>query len=248
VKVRAIVIDDEELARKRLIKMLAKYEDEINIVAEAEDGIDAIEKIASYKPDVIFLDVQMPGLDGFAVVKKLQFKPFIIFVTAYSEFALKAFEENSIDYLLKPVEQAHLDRAIQKLKNVFELDQQPIYDRIETMLSKLSNKTLRRIKITVGDKIYIIDVDEVVYIEARDKYTFVHTADKEYVTDDTLSSFEEKLDPVQFIRIHRSHIVNIKFVKEITRWFAGKYKVHLNDKFKTELDVSRGYADRIQLL
>jgi two-component system LytT family response regulator len=245
---RAIVIDDEELARKRLRKMLLSYEKDLEVIDEAENGEDAVDKIEALHPDLIFLDVQMPGFDGFEVVRRLRHKPLIVFTTAYDEYALKAFEENSVDYLLKPIEQERLDKAIEKLRFLQKTPQPRGYDHLEHLLSKLVSPPLTRIQVKSGDKIVLIDIGDVAYFEAKDKYTFLHTSEQEHLIEMTLTELEEKLDKLNFVRIHRSTIVNLKFVREMVKWFGGKYKLKLKDKAQTELVVSRGYVDRIQKL
>jgi two-component system LytT family response regulator len=245
---RAIVIDDEELARKRLQKMLRSYGKDLEVVGEAINGQDAVEKIESLLPDLIFLDVQMPGFDGFEVVRRLRHKPLIIFTTAYDEYALKAFEENSVDYLLKPIEQKRLDKAIDKLRRLRPSTQPSAYDHIEHLLSRLASPSLQRLQVKTGDKIILIDVGDIFYFEAKDKYTFMHTIDQEHLIEMTLAELEEKLDTINFVRIHRSTIVNLKHVREMVKWFGGKYKVRMKDKAQTELVVSRGYVDRVQKL
>lgn len=245
---RALVIDDEDLARKRLRSLLKKYEDDIEIVGEARNGEEALERIASHSPDVVFLDVQMPPFDGFEVVRRLRVKPFIIFTTAYDEYALKAFEENSVDYLLKPIEQKRLDKAIEKLRRFHGSSDFRVNENMERLLSRLASTSLKRLQVREGDKILLIDTSDIVYFEAKDKYTFLHTADREHIIDQTLAELEEKLDASIFIRIYRSNIVNVKFIREIVKWFGGKYKVRLRDKDQTELVVSRGYVNRINKL
>jgi two-component system LytT family response regulator len=245
---RAIIVDDEELARKRLGKMLQKCKDEMEIVGEARNGEEAVARIESLRPDVIFLDVQMPAFDGFEVVRRLRYKPFIIFVTAYDEYALKAFEENSVDYLLKPIEQKRLDKAIEKLRRLFDASGLRLSENVERLVSRLVSAPLKRLQTTKGDKILLIDVDDIVYFEAKDKYTFLHTIDQEHIVDFTLAELEGKLNKADFIRVHRSEIVNVRYIREIVKWFGGKYKVRLKDKNQTELVVSRGYVEQIQRL
>ncbi len=246
--IRAIIVDDEELARKRLRKLLRKYQPEMEIIAEAQNGEEAVDKISTLRPEVIFLDVQMPGYDGFEVVRRLRTKPFIVFVTAYNEYALKAFEENSVDYLLKPIEQKRLDKAVEKLRRLFDSSKLQFNENIERMLSQLVSPSLQRMKVKIGEKILLLDLSDVVYFEAKDKYTFLHTSDREYMIDETITDLEVKLDKSDFIRIHRAVIVNVKFIRELVKWFAGRYKVKLKDKRETELIVSRRYADQIRHL
>jgi len=246
--VRAVIVDDEELARKRLRRLLDKHPGEIAVIAEASNGEEAVAAINAEHPDVIFLDVQMPGVDGFEVVRRLKEKPFIIFATAYDQYALRAFEENSVDYLLKPIEQDRLDKAIDKLRGVLPQPSPSITENLERMIARLSAPAQRRLKVQVGDKMFFVEHADITYIEAKEKYTFVHTADKEYMMDLTLNELEERLDPAEFVRIHRASIVNVKHIREVVKWFAGRFKVRLKDKAGTELMVSRGYADRIRRL
>jgi len=243
----AIIIDDEELARKRLRKMLQEY-GSIEVVGEASNGEEAVERVEALKPDLIFLDVQMPPFDGFEVVRRLRHKPLIVFTTAYDEYALKAFEENSVDYLLKPIEQKRLDKAIDKLVHLQSLHGEAMASQIEQLLSHLSSPTLQRLQVRTGDKIILVDCGDIVYFEAKDKYTFLHTVDQKHLIDLTLNELEQKLDRRDFARIHRSTIVNLKFVREIVKWFGGKHKVRLKDKAQTELVVSRGYGEAIRKL
>lgn len=245
---RAIIVDDEELARKRLRKMLLSYDNNLEVVGEAENGQDAVDKIDDLHPDLIFLDVQMPGFDGFEVVRRLRFRPLIVFTTAYDEYALKAFEENSIDYLLKPIEQKRLDKAVDKLQRVYSSPAPHLNEDIERFISQLASPPLKRLQVKSGDKILLIDADSVTYFEAKDKYTFLHTLEHEHIVELTLAELEEKLDKLTFVRIHRSVVVNINYVREMVKWFGGKYKVRLKDKPGTELIVSRGYVDRIRSL
>jgi len=245
---RALLIDDEELARKRLRKLLQDFKSELEVIDEAGNGKEAVEKIEAAKPDVIFLDIQMPGYDGFEVVRRLRVKPFIIFVTAYDEYALRAFEENSVDYLLKPIDHRRLTMAVDKLRRLFSTAPPTWNDHLERLLSQFTSPTLKRLQVKSGDKILLINVDDIFYFEAKDKYTFLHTSDHQHIIDLTLAELEEKLDKTNFIRIHRSHIIHIKYIQELVKWFGGKYKIRMNDRKQTELIVSRGYVDRIQTL
>ena len=247
-QIRVVVVDDEDLARKRLAKMLGAYAGEIEIVGEAANGPEAVAVIASLSPDVVFLDVQMPGFDGFEVVRRLTAKPFIVFATAYNEYALKAFEENSVDYLLKPVEHKRLEKTVEKLRRLFGASSLRMNENIARMLSRLAAPPLRRMKVSLGDRIILVDLADIAYFEAKQKYTFLHTADREYMIGETLAELEGKLDGAAFVRIHRAYIVNLGFVRELVRWFAGRYKVRLKDRKETELIVTRSYADRIRSL
>ena len=247
-RLRVIVVDDEDLARTRLRKMLARYAEELEIVGEARNGEEAVSRIDALRPDVIFLDVQMPGFDGFEVVRRLKAKPYIVFATAYDEYALKAFEENTVDYLLKPIGQKRLDKTLERLRDLFERRELRLGENVERLLARMASAPLKRLQVRTGEKILLVDVRDVVYFEAKDKYTFLHTADHEHIIESTLADLETKLDGEDFVRIHRSAIINLRYLGEFVKWFGGKYKVRLKDKNGTELVVSRGYADRIRRL
>jgi two-component system LytT family response regulator len=245
---RGLIIDDEELARKRLRKMLQEFEQELEVIAEAGNGEEAVEKIDALHPDIIFLDIQMPGCDGFEVVRRMHTKPFIIFVTAYDEYALRAFEENSIDYLLKPIDRKRLVKAVEKLRRLYNTSTPQWNESIERLLSHLTSAPLKRLQVKSGDKIFLVNVEDIVYFEAKDKYTFLYTIDQKHIIDSTLTDLERTLDAENFIRIHRSNIINLRFLHELVKWFGGKYKVKMKDKNQTELIVSRGYVDLIHKL
>ncbi len=245
-QLRVLIVDDEELARKRLRRLLKKFEPELAIVGEAGNGDEAVERIDALRPDLIFLDVQMPGCDGFEVVRRLKSKPYIVFATAFDEFALKAFEENTVDYLLKPIEQKRLDRTVEKLRGMFERHGLQRDDSVERLLSRLAAAPLKRLQVRQGDKILLVNANDVMYFEAKDKYTILHTPEQKYVVDLTLAQLESRLDAEEFIRIHRSTIVNLRYMLELVKWFGGKYKMRLKDR--SELIVSRGYVDRIHRL
>ncbi len=211
---KTIVIDDEQLARQRIKRLLAIY-NEINIIAEAENGAEGLALIEKHQPDLIFLDIEMPVLNGFEMLSKLKHQPKVVFVTAYDQYAIKAFDEGSIDYLLKPIETERLEKTIKKLKqtNLATL-QLPIEDLIKQIQGKKAVKTLT---VKLGDKILLIKISDIVHIQAEDKYVFLHTSDgKKHLTDFTLSILEEKL-PEEFLRIHRSEIINTEYIKGIAR-------------------------------
>jgi two-component system LytT family response regulator len=244
--IRAIMVDDEELARKRLRKLLKSFETEIELVDDARTGQEAIQKIESLGPDLIFLDIQMPGMDGFEVIRRLRSKPFVIFVTAYDEYALKAFEEHSVDYLLKPVGPKRLEGTMEKLRRVFNTPKRPFDENLKGLLAQIARRPLKRIQVKTGDKFFFVNIGDIVYFEAKDKYCFLHTGDQEFIIDETLGELEEKLNSSDFVRIHRSAIVNMNFIREMVRWFGGKIKVRLNDKAGTELVASRANASRLR--
>lgn len=212
-KIRVIVVDDEELARTGLVQKLEQYP-VIDIVGQCENGFVALKEIVELKPDVVFLDIKMPGIDGFELVEMLQEDaPAIIFVTAYDAFAVKAFEANALDYLLKPVNPERLRQSIEKLNNHISSNTAGIKKLIDQHSRK--KKYENRILVRDGNHIHIIPVDQVVFFEAQDDYVAIRTENNIYLKLERLAKIESSLDPEQFKRIHRSYLVNIDFVQSI---------------------------------
>lgn len=235
-----IIIDDEQLARQRIKRLLKEYY-EIDIIDEAENGAQGLALIEQHQPDLIFLDIEMPILNGFEMLAKLKHMPKVVFTTAYDQYAIKAFEEGSIDYLLKPIETERLDKTIKKLKQTnLATSQVPLEELIRQINGKKAIKTLT---VKIGDKILLIKLNEIVHIEAEDKYVFLHTVDgNKHLTDFTLSNLEEKL-PEEFIRIHRSNIINTEFIKEIRKGFNGALVFVLNNSTETKITSSRSNSE-----
>ena len=244
---KTIIVEDEELTRNGLKKKLENF-DEIDVIDEAENGIEAVEKINEQKPDLIFLDIQMPGMNGFEVLQNLNYMPIVIFTTAFDEYALKAFETNSIDYLLKPIEEERLAKAVGKLNKFASGDDKKTeFDsNITALLNEIRNKQekLSRIHIKIGDEIIFVNTGDIYFFKADNKYTSICTFDNEYIINDTLASLEEKL-PQNFIRIHRGFIINTDHLNKLKKWFGGKYIAVMKDKKKTEIPVSRNSKDKL---
>lgn len=244
---KTIIVEDEELTRNGLKKKLEHF-DEIDVIDEAENGIEAVAKINEQKPDLIFLDIQMPGMNGFEVLQNLDYMPIVIFTTAYDEYALKAFETNSIDYLLKPIEEERLAKSIEKLNKFASGDNKKVeFDsNISALLNEIRNKQekLSRIHIKIGDEIIFVNTSDIYFFKADNKYTSICTFDNEYIINDTLASLEEKL-PQNFIRIHRGFIINSDHLNKLKKWFGGKYVAVMKDKNKTEIPVSRNSKDKL---
>jgi len=216
---RTIIVEDEQLARQRLKRLLANYA-EIEIIAEAENGAQGLTLINKHQPDLVFLDIEMPILNGFEMLAKLnENQPKVVFTTAYDQYAIKAFEEGSIDYLLKPIELERLEKTIMKLKQT-NLAKPAI--QIEDLLQQIKGKTVSKtLTVKLGDRILLIKFEDIINIQAEDKYVFLYTSDgKKHLTDYTLSTLEAKL-PEDFLRIHRSDIINTAHISEIRRGFNG---------------------------
>jgi two-component system, LytTR family, response regulator len=242
-----IIIDDEAPARIRLRRLLASHKDTIHIIDEACDGIEALDKIDALKPDVIFLDIQMPGLRGFELLEKLTHIPLIIFTTAFDEYALKAFEANSIDYLLKPIDTSRLDGCIKKLTRITNPSDKGQMQNFMQMVNQLKpQKEMTSFPVKIGDKIILVRLSEVAYLEAKDKYVSIHTlAGKEYIISQSLKMLEGKL-PDYFLRIHRAFTVNKNHVSELHKYFQGRYIIRLNDKDFTKITCGSSYIDDIR--
>lgn len=245
-----MIIDDEKLAIDRLQRLLEPFEKDIEIIGIATDGRSAVQKINDLKPDLIFLDIQMPELTGFEVATQVSHHPWIIFSTAYDEYALKAFETNSIDYLLKPIDKKRLEIAIQKAKQIIEKPSESSSIQLHEILKKLGKPDGfldQKLVIKVGDKIRYVDYADIIYFGAKDKVIEVHTATEIHVMEASLLQLEEDLKSQQFIRVHRSFLINSRFIKEVVRWFGGKFIVKMKDQKKSEIPISSSYKDRLGL-
>jgi two-component system LytT family response regulator len=246
----ALLIDDEKLAVKRLTRLLDYYPEIIQVVGEACNGQEGLILIERLKPDLIFLDIEMPVLNGFEMLSQLQYMPVVVFVTAFESYAIRAFEENSVDYLLKPVEKERLQLTLERLKKLrmenksIDYNQQ-LFHAIEQLKPK---KELISIPVKMGERILLIRLEEIIYFEAEDKYVYLHThEDKKYLIDYSLTTLEEKL-PAFFIRASRSVIINQRFIKEIQKYFSGRYVLLMNNKTQTKITTGLSYADKVRAL
>lgn len=245
---RVFLVDDEALALKRLARLLAAT-GRVEIVGSATDPEAALECLAKATIDALFLDIQMPGLNGFEMLARLHPQPFVIFTTAFDQYALRAFAVNSIDYLLKPIETEPLDRALAKLERLRATGAPPelraIVEQLAATLGPRAAAYPTRIASRLGDRVQFIELMRVTHFQARDKLTYAVTADKSHVVDASISELEQKLDPRRFIRIHRATLVNLDSVAEAHTAFAGGVIVRLKDARRTELPVAR---DRVRAL
>jgi two-component system, LytTR family, response regulator len=245
--IRTLIIDDVQLARERLKRCLTDHSD-VEIVGECENGEQAVKAIRALSPDLIFLDVQMPALDGFGVLEALKTErvPVVVFVTAYNEYAIQAFEVNALDYLLKPVDCERLGKAVQRAKvhlaqpaQVDDLD-----SRFRAMLEdiKSGSKFLKRLTIKLTGRTILLPTDEIDWIETYGNYLKVHAGRDAHLIRGTMQSLETKLDPERFVRVHRSVIVNIEKIKEIYPRSNGDQDLVLQNG--QQLMLSRNYRDR----
>ena len=239
-----VIIDDEPLARSIVKEYLQKYP-ELKIAEECNDGFEGVKAIQQHQPDLIFLDIQMPKINGFEMLELLDQPPAVIFTTAFDEYAIKAFEAHAVDYLLKPFNQERFDKAIQKWKEQMAGAQKITHELLET--ASQSPAQSQRIVVKTGSKIKIIPVQDVYYLEAADDYVKVHTKDGSFLKNKTMSHFEKTLDPQQFVRSHRSYIVNIQQITRIDPYEKDNHIAIL--KSGAKVPVSRnGYVKLREVL
>lgn len=246
---RAYLVDDELLALKRLTRLLQET-GQVEILGSTTDPATALKFLSSCPVDILFLDIQMPGMNGFELLERLAVQPMVIFTTAYDQYALKAFEVNSIDYLLKPVDDNQLNRALKKLL-LFQdsgnfLDARTQFQKLITKLagefSSSPAEFPNRISSRIGDRIVFINLDDITHFFSKDKLTYAATGTKKYVVDYTIAELEQKLEAKGFVRIHRATLINLSFVDELYRWFGGRMLLRLKDKNRTELIIARDHV------
>jgi two-component system LytT family response regulator len=248
--ITALIADDEPLARERVRTLLSSFP-QVTIVGESGDGKETLEMIRELRPSLVFLDVQMPEMDGFAVLEKIDSAaaPAVIFVTAYDAFALRAFEVHAVDYLLKPFTPARFSRAMEHTLRRLERPEGGGFEPslLSLLESVRSERKLReRLPIRTEQGVYFVRIAEIDWLEASGNYVKIHTGVKEHVFRDSLKNFEERLDPNRFLRVHRSAIVNIDSIQRLEPWFHGEYSVVLRDG--TKLTSSRTYSERLRAL
>jgi|TARA_B100000401_G_scaffold221092_1_gene149482 two-component system LytT family response regulator len=231
---KALLVDDERLARAELTRLLDKFP-EIEIVSEASNGEEAIELIEEHKPDLVFLDVQMPGMTGFEVLEHLHVVPNIIFVTAYDEYALKAFEVNALDYVLKPIELSRLEKAIEKVNSKSHKDDAPANQ-------ELNHES--QIFIKDGEKCWFVKLDKVRMFESEGNYVRLYFDDSKPMILKSLNNLEKRLNNKQFFRISRKYIINLTWVEKVEAWFNGGLRVTL--KTGEKLEISRRQTSRFK--
>lgn len=229
---KAIIIEDSRLARVELKELLKRHND-IEIIGEAENYAQAVALINGLKPDVIFLDIQLPGKDGFSILEAIEFIPQVIFTTAYDEYAIKSFEYNALDYLLKPIREERLAQAIAKLSK-------PKQEKDK----KLGNDS--RIFIKDGEQCWLVDLVNIELFESCGNYTRVYFDDVKPLIHKSLSKIESRLEVNQFLRVNRQYIVSLKFIKNIELWITGNYRITMKNGM--EIDVSRNHSSRLKAL
>lgn len=245
-----LIVDDEPLARHGLQEIISE-DKSITILGEAKDGDEAIEKIMRLSPKIVLLDIQMPERNGFEVIRSIPKEklPLIIFVTAFDEFALRAFSENALDYILKPFDSERILASVQRAKELISLKERAAYSsRMMHMMDSIGvqGKFLPRISIRTSKKIVFINVNDILWIESDADYIHIHTTKEKHITRETMSGIEPMLDPLKFVRVHRSFIVNIDYILELQPLHHGDYIARLKNGEK--LPVSRKYKSKLSLL
>lgn len=240
---KAIIVDDEPPARRLLAELLGEHSQTIHILGEANSGSAAIKLINELRPDVIFLDIQLTDMLGFDVLKELNYKPFVIFTTAYDEYAIKAFDALSVDYLLKPLKEDRIAWSINKLQHFAGGDgANPVWNNIESLFNGFRpRKAIKTLSVKKGTKFTLVQLSDIVYFEAYDKYTYVHTQNgQKLFCDHMLAVVEEKLS-ADFIRVQKSYIVNKQKVAEIHKYSNNRYTLVLNNQDFTRIVTGPSY-------
>lgn len=248
--IRALIVDDEPLARER-VRDILEGDSEIEIIGECASGQEAIEAIERQTPDLVFLDVEMPGKDGFAVLEELgpDRMPAIIFVTAYDQYAVRAFEFYALDYLLKPFDRERFEKALLRAKAHIQNEKsENITERILSALEEIKSKPvhLERLVIKMNGHVFFVKTDDIDWLEAEGNYVRLHAGRESYLLRDTISALEGQLDPKRFVRVHRSAIVNVDRIQELQAWFHGEYRIILREG--VQLTLSRSYREKLHEL
>ena len=253
--ITAILVDDEPLARQELTFLLKAHPD-IQIVAEGRNGLEAFQLVKEHQPDLLFLDVAMPGQDGLGLVRKLLDKksrgkvPHVVFVTAYDQYAVQAFELNAIDYLLKPIEKGRLAQSLQRVRRLLEAPVNP-GEALEELLRTLKNRPSQQAKLLVrsNNRLFLIDANDFILATIEDGLISLVSKDVEGESNyRTIEELQAHLDPSVFWRVHRSYLININHIKEVVPWFKSSYQLRMNDRKNTGVPVSRAQTKRLREL
>jgi DNA-binding LytR/AlgR family response regulator len=241
--IRTLVVDDEKLARQRLEGFLGKLPD-VELVGEAGNGVEALQLIEQEHPDLVFLDVQMPGMDGFEVLKALRPPtPQVVFATAYDEYAIRAFEVDAADYLLKPFARGRVEEAVGRVRSRLAAERTgPDLENVLRRLEEHRKVFVSQVPVYSGKRILIVPVVDVLWFGVEYRLVYAHTAERAFMTNYTLRELEQRLDPDLFFRAHKSSLVNLRHVKEIVPWFGGRYKLLMRDDASSEVALSRAQA------
>ena len=253
-KIAALIVDDEQPARDELAFLLKGFAD-VDVVGQGKNGVEAVNLIRELNPQVVFLDVQMPGLDGFGVIKKLLDRkarlPFFVFVTAYDHYAAQAFEVNAIDYLLKPIARARLEKALGKVRRWLE-NAEPTQERLGRLLQLIEERPAAqkaKLLVKTAGRLVLVNSDDIIFAGIEDGVITIVTRDLEGQSNfRTVEELQNNLDPNTFWRVHRSYLVNINRIREVVPWFKSSYQLKMDDRKQTEIPVSRAQTRRLREL
>ena len=253
-KISALIVDDEQPARDELAYLVRDFPD-VSIVGQGKNGVEAVSLVRELGPDLVFMDVQMPGLDGFGVIKKLLDRntrlPFFIFVTAYDHYAVRAFEVNAVDYLLKPIERNRLEKALQRVRGMMEASESAFQklDRLVHMIGERPAAQSSRLVVKSGNRMVLVDSSDIIYATIEDGVIRIVTKDLDGESNfRTVEELQSNLDPNVFWRVHRSYLVNINRIKEVVPWFKSSYQLKMQDRKETEIPVSRAQTRKLREL
>jgi two-component system, LytTR family, response regulator len=253
-KLSALIVDDEQPARDELAYLLKNFPD-VEIVGQGKNGVEAVSLVRELSPDLVFLDVQMPGLDGFGVIKKLLDRntplPSFVFVTAYDHYAVRAFEVNAVDYLLKPIERDRLEKALQRVMGMVEASKAASQklDRLVQMIEERPASQSSKLVVKSGNRMVLVDSSDIIYATIEDGVIRIVTKDLDGQSNfRTVEELQNNLDPNMFWRVHRSYLVNINRIKEVVPWFKSSYQLKMQDRQETEIPVSRAQTRKLREL
>lgn len=244
---KVLIVDDERLSRQRLRRLLA-FEPEFEVIGECANGAEAVRALSTVRPDLLFLDVQMPELDGFEVVRALEAAhPLIVFISAFDEYALRAFDVHAFDYLLKPFDRKRFRESLRRVRVQLERERSDMSDdRLYALFENFASqrRPADRVAIRTNGRVVFVKVDDIDWIEASDNYVCLHCGKDTHVLRETMSQAEARLDPARFLRVHRSAIVNLDRIRELQPWFRGDYRVILRDG--TELTLTKSHREKLE--
>lgn len=247
-KIRTLVVDDEPMARERILGLLSQEAD-VEVIGQCSDGVQAVSAIQQLAPELVFLDVQMPAVDGFGVIQQVgaDRMPMVVFVTAYDEYALQAFEVHALDYLLKPFGRDRLQQCLDHARH--QRDRHRVGELGKSLLALVQDfrpeqKKQERLVVKSGGRVFFVRTEDIEWIEAAGNYVRLHMKDQAHLFRETMNQMESRLDPQRFFRIHRSRIVNTERIKELQPWFNGEYVVVLQNG--TQLRLSRSYREKLE--
>lgn len=252
-KTTALIVDDEQPARDELAYLLKAFPD-VEVVGQGKNGVEAVNLVKELSPSLLFLDVQMPGLDGFGVIRRLMEKkirlPQVVFVTAYDQYAVHAFEVNAADYLLKPISRARLEKALARVRRTTEsADATQKLDKVVEMLERRPVPQKNKLVVKAGGRLYLLDSDDVVYASIEDGVISIVTREFEGQSNfRTVEELQNALDPKVFWRVHRSYLININRIKEVIPWFKSSYQLKMDDRKQSEIPVSRAQTRKLREL